>query len=42
MTPGEFVKIVVGRYENHEGIFENHNNAEDLAPDADDITKALF
>lgn len=42
MIPSQFVKLVVKRYENFEGIFANHKNAEDLAPDCDDITKALF
>lgn len=42
MLPNEFVKLVVQKYKNFEGIFENHKNAEDLAPNTDDISKALF
>lgn len=42
MKPSEFVKIVVDKYKNFEGIFKSHINAEDLAPKTDDVTKALF
>lgn len=42
MLPKEFVSLVINRYKNYRGIFENHKNAEDLAPNSDDITKALF
>lgn len=42
MSPENFVKIVVDKYQNFKGVFENHKNAEDLIPDSDDITKALF
>jgi len=42
MLPKEFVSLVVEKYEKFEGIFENHKNAEDLAPNTDDITKSLF
>jgi len=42
MSPNEFVKTVVDRYQKHKGIFESHKNAEDLAPKTDNINKALF
>ena len=42
MTPENFVKLVVTKYQNFEGIFAKHKNAEDLVPNTDDITKALF
>ncbi len=42
MEPEEFVKIVVNRYEKFSGIFKDHKNAEDLTPNTDEITKALF
>jgi hypothetical protein len=42
MQPKEFVEAIVKKYENFEGVFENHKNAEDLAPKTDAIAKALF
>lgn len=42
MLPKEFVKVVVKKYEKFEAIFDSHKNAEDLAPDTDEITKSLF
>jgi len=42
MTPEEFVRIVVKKHQNFEGIFKDHKNAEDLAPNSSDIAKALF
>ena len=42
MTPDKFVKTVVEKYQSFEGVFKDHKNAEDLAPNSDNVTKALF
>jgi hypothetical protein len=42
MKPEQFVEVVVSKYQNYEGIFKNHINAEDLAPKGTKVEKALF
>lgn len=42
MAPSEFVKTVLMKYEKHEGVFEEHKNAEDLVPNLDKVSKSLF
>ncbi len=42
MKPVDFVKIIVNQYNNHQGVFKNHLNAEDYVPETSDTKKALF
>lgn len=42
MKAEEFVKIVVDKYSNYEGVFKNHINAEDMSPTKDPLDKSLF
>ncbi len=42
MSPDEFVTVVTENYKKHTGVFLEHKNAEDLAPNTDDASKALF
>jgi len=42
MKPVDFVKIIVNQYNNYQGVFKNHLNAEDYVPKTSDKKKALF